>query len=181
MDSNITALIIAVVGIIGTLSSALLTQRSANNSKIRELERADEQRREERLYQAQSAAIEARRTCCAALNTAARLYQTELTNYLHALNAGDLAAELGERVEEARLEHRARHSEAQMILPDPVLTSAGAVNGHLGRLYGVLKRLDFGNPEPGETLAVAEAMRAASWDLLAEMRAVMRRDLGVAP
>lgn len=181
MSSTTSALVIAFLGITGTLASGLLTQRSANSSKMRELERADQQRREERAYQAEQAAVETRRTCYATLNTAARLYQTELTNYLHALNVGELTGELRERLEEARLEHRARHSEAQMIFPDPVLASAGAVNGHLGKLYGILKRLDLGNLEPGETLEIAEVMREKSWDLLAAMRAVMRSDLGIAP
>lgn len=180
MSSSTSALIIALMGISGTLASALLTQRSANKNKMRELERADQQRREDREYQAQQATIEARRACYVALNTAARLYQTELTNYLHALNSSQATAGLHEQVEEARREHRARHAEAQMVLPDVVLTAAGAVNGHLGKFYGLLRRLDLGTPEPGETIEGAESLRARSWDLLAEMRAVIRRDLGVA-
>ena len=80
MSPATSVLVIALVGIAGTLASALLTQRSANSSKIRELERVDEQRREDRAYQAEQAAIEARRSCYVALNIAARLYQTTLTN-----------------------------------------------------------------------------------------------------
>jgi hypothetical protein len=181
LNPSTSALVIALVGIAGTLSSALLTQRSANNSKVRELEWADQQRREDRTYQAKQAAVEARRTCYVALNIAARLYQTALTNYFVAVRAGAVTDEIRAEVDEIRRDHRARHAEAQMLVPDPVLVAASAVNGNLGNLYGILRRLDLGAPEPGETIEVADEMRARIWDLLAEMRSVMRFDLGIAP
>ncbi|MEU5482843.1 hypothetical protein [Streptomyces mirabilis] len=181
MSSSTSALVIALVGIAGTLASALLTQRSANNSKIRELERADRQRAEDRAYQAEQAAIEARRTCYVALNIAARLYQTALTNFLVAIRAGTVTDEIRTDVDDMRRDHRARHAEAQMLVPDAVLTAAGAVNSHLSNLYGILRRLDLGEPEPGETIEVAAVMRVETWDLLSAMRTVMRHDLGIAP
>jgi hypothetical protein len=181
MGSSTSALIIALMGITGTLVSALLTQHSANNSKLRELERADQQRQEERTYQAEQTTIEGRRACYAELNIAARLYQTALTNYLVALRLGAPSDEIRANVEETRLAHRVRHAEAQMVLPDSVLETAGAVNGNLGKFYGILKSIDLGNADSNETLETAEARRVRSWDLLAEMRAGMRRDLGIAP
>lgn len=181
MSSTTSALLIAFLGIVGTLASALLTQHSANNSKRRELEHADRQRREEREYQARQEAVEARRACYVALNTAARLFLTELANYLYDLQAGKPTDAAREKVEEARREHRARHAEAQMIVPDPVLTAAREVNSQLGALYGVLKRIDSGSPEEGETVEEADDMRLKAWEPIATMRTVMRRDLGIAP
>jgi hypothetical protein len=148
---------------------------------MRELERLDQQTREERAHQNEQTLIETRRGCYVALNTAARIYQTELTNYIYALTAEDVPEDQRQRVEESRLDHRARHAEAQMILPDPVLDRAGAVNRNLGQLYGILKRIDSGAAGSADTLTEAETRRQMSWDLLAEMRAEMRRDLGVAP
>lgn len=174
-----SALLIAVMGIVGTLASALLTQYSANNSKRRELEYADRQQREEREYRALRDTIEARRACYVTLNTAARLYLTELANYLYSLQAGKPTDEFRDKVEEARREHRARHAEAQMIVPDAVLAAAGEVNRRLGTLYGVLKRIDRGSPEAGETIEEADEMRLKAWEPLANMRVVMRRDLGI--
>lgn len=181
MSPSTSALVIALVGIAGTLASALLTQRSANSSKIRELERVDERRREDRAYQAEQAAIEARRSCYVALNIAARLYQTALTNYLVAIRAGAVTDEIRTDVDEMRREHRSRHAEAQMVVPDSVLEAAGAVNGNLGKFYGILKSIDLGTANADETIEAAEARRVRSWDLLREMRAAMRRDLGIAP
>ncbi|MFF1275109.1 hypothetical protein ACFVZC_17085 [Streptomyces marokkonensis] len=181
MSSSISALVIAFAGIAGTLTSGLLTQRSANNNKLRELERADQQRREDRTYQAEQAAVEARRTCYVSLNIAARLYQTALTNYLVAIRAGAVTDEIRTDVDEMRREHRARHAEAQMVVPDSVLETAGAVNSNLGKFYGILKSIDLGTASPSEAVEAAEARRVKSWDLLGEMRAVMRQDLGIVP
>lgn len=181
MSSSTSALVIAVLGITGTLASALLTQYSANKTKMRELERADQQRREERAYQVEQAAIESRRACYVALNIAARLYQTALTNYFVAIRAGVVTDEIRNDVDVMRRDHRARHAEAQMMLPDAVLKTAGAVNGNLGQFYGILKEIELGAAASNEILETAEARRARSWDLLGEMRASMRRDLGIDP
>ncbi|MFE1841839.1 hypothetical protein [Streptomyces sviceus] len=180
MSPSTSALVIALVGIAGTLASALLTQRSANHNKLRELERADQQRLEDRAYQAQQAALEARRSCYVALNIAARLYQTELTNYLAAIIAGNVTDELRTSVDEMRREHRSRHAEAQMVVPDSVLEKAGAVNGNLSQFYGILKAIDAGTATPSDTVEAAESRRLRSWDLLGEMRAAMRHDLDIA-
>ena len=181
MSPSTSALVIALLGITGTLASALFTQRSANNIKIRELERADRQRQEERVYETEQAAIASRRACYVALNIAARLYQTALTNYLVAIRSSAVTDEIRADVDEMRRDHRARHAEAQMVVPNPVLIAAGTVNSHLSNLYGILRRLDLGEPETGETIEVAVEMRVGTWDLLSEMRTVMRSDLGIAP
>ncbi|MGW4674377.1 hypothetical protein [Streptomyces sp. NPDC004324] len=168
------------MGIVGTLTSALLTQHSTNNNKLRELERADQQRRDERVYETEQATIESRRACYVALNIAARLYQTALTNYLVAIRSGAVTDEIRTDVDETRREHRARHAEAQMLVPDAVLVAAGTVNSHLSNLYGVLRRIDIGESEQGETIEVAAEMRSGTWAVLSAMRTIMRRDLGVA-
>ena len=113
------------------------------------------------------------------LNTAARLYLTELANYLYGLQEGKPTDGFRDKVEEARREHRARHAEAQMIVPDAVLAAAGEVSRRLGTLYEVLKRIDRGGPEAGETIEEADEMRLKAWGPLANMRAVMRHDLGI--
>ncbi|MGA5821324.1 hypothetical protein ACPC54_26060 [Kitasatospora sp. NPDC094028] len=179
MDTATSALAVACMGIVGTLASGLLTHRSARKNKLQELEHADRQKDVERSHDARKAHLEARRAAYISLNGAARSYQTELTNYLHAHRAGEVSDEVREEVEGARREHRASHAEGQMILPDEILEVASAVNLHLGRLYGVLRRLDLGNPGAGETVELADSMRARSWDLLAAMRLAMRADLGV--
>ncbi|MFZ4275633.1 hypothetical protein ACOZFM_23365 [Streptomyces arboris] len=175
----IISLIVALMGIGGTLASAFMVQRNTNRLREIELRQANEVRMEERSHAEKNAGLESRRACYVSLNIAARLYQTQLTNLLVALQGELTSDEIRGNVEEARKEHRARHAEAQMVVPDEVLTHAGKVNSHLGNFYGVLRRLDLGTSASGETLELAEEMRSEVWKEIADMRHAMRRDLGI--
>ncbi|BAU88163.1 hypothetical protein SLA_7297 [Streptomyces laurentii] len=57
--------------------------------------------------------------------------------------------------------------------------SASEVNKALSGLYGHVRRLERDEPEPGETREAALRAQAEIWDLLRDMRTMMRRDLGV--
>jgi hypothetical protein len=171
MDVNGTgALVVAVVGVIGTLASALLTQRAAERSRIRE---------QERVEQARARAEEAgeRRACCVALNAASRQYLAALTDQLHALARAEDPRAARQRLTEARDLHRGVYAEAQMLLPDPVLALAGEVTHALGTLYGRLRRLDDGARRADDTLDAARGEVDALWDQLRELRRGMRADL----
>ncbi|MFF4161301.1 hypothetical protein [Streptomyces sp. NPDC001678] len=183
MNGSVIPVVIAFLGILGTLVSGLMTQRLAEKAKAKELEHAERQRVDERRYEAESAAAEALRACYVMLNTASLDYHSELNNFWYSLQAGCATDELRSRLDDARREHRARHSEAQMRVPDDVLTIAHEVNLGLSRLYGVLKRLDGGIPprQEDESLEQARTQINGAWDQLNEMRRVMRRSLGVAP
>ncbi len=171
MDVNgAGALLVAVVGVVGTLVSALLTQRAAEHSRIRE---------QERVERARARAEEAgeRRACCVALNAASRQYLAALTDQLHALARGEDARAVRQRLTEARDLHRDVYAEAQLLLPDAVLAAAGEVTHALGTLYGRLRRLDDGVPRPGDSLDAARGEVDALWDQLRELRRGMRADL----
>ncbi|MEU1372116.1 hypothetical protein ABZ442_00450 [Streptomyces triculaminicus] len=115
-------IVVAVVGIAGTLLSALLTQRSANLIRLRELEQTNRQRAEEREHALLQARLEARRACYASLNAAALDYLTVLSNVSYALEAGNVSDEMRSELDQARRDHRARHADAQMVLSDTVVT-----------------------------------------------------------
>jgi hypothetical protein len=175
-------LVIAFLGIVGTLVSGLMTQRLAEKAKSKELDRSERQRVEERQYETKRAMEEAVRTCCIMLNTASLEYHSELNNFWYALRSGRVTDDLRSRLDDARREHRARYSEAQMRVPDDVLASADDVHRRLSRIYGVLKRLDGGIAprRKGESLEQAHAQIVELWDQLSEMRRIMRRSIGVA-
>ncbi|MFJ6938403.1 hypothetical protein [Streptomyces sp. NPDC101132] len=157
----------------GTLGGSFLTQRVAERAKRRELAlvRAQEEARETR---------QLRRTCYVELNRDARQFTTALNRHLHVMRErgvgeADIAA-----LDEAKAAHRDRYSEAQMIAPDEVLARASAVNRALNAVYGQVRRLERGEPEPGESVDAAGRAREEVWELLRSMRAAMRHDLGVA-
>ncbi|APY90173.1 hypothetical protein DCW30_35380 [Streptomyces alfalfae] len=186
------ALAVAVVGVIGTLGAALLTQSRADRLKRHELEAMARQQREERAHAehvrqqearlvARREMIDLRRACYISLNTTARQYQTAQINLMHALRARDdaEACTCVEQLEERRLVLRDSYAEAQMILPRAVLEDARAANQQLNNTYGLLKRMVAGgHPNAGE-LDALHIETEMSWALLSDLRAAMRHDLGV--
>ncbi|MFD7500720.1 hypothetical protein [Streptomyces sp. NPDC059850] len=156
---------------LGTLLSALLTQRAAERSRQREQERAER-------AAARARDVEERRTCYVALNTASRQYLAALTDHMHALLRAEDPRAVRQRLTEARDLHRDVYAEAQMRLPDPVLALAGDATHALGGLYGRLRRLDDGVPHPDDSLDAAQGEIDALWERLRELRRGMRADLG---
>ncbi|MFE7107970.1 hypothetical protein ACFU98_40265 [Streptomyces sp. NPDC057575] len=172
MDIGVlTALLVAVVGVIGTLMSALLTQRAADRSRQREQDRAEEVR--DRRAEAHE-----RWSCYVALNTSGRHYLAALTDQLHALDREAALPSVRQRLTDARDQHREVYAEAQMRLPERVLEHAGAVSHGLGAVYGMVRRLDEGLPRPGDSATAAQEGIEVLWARLREMRREMRADLG---
>ncbi|WP_405011678.1 hypothetical protein [Kitasatospora sp. NBC_01539] len=179
MDAATSALAVAGIGIIGTLTSGVLIQMGSRKTRMRELEHADRQKDADRSHASKVSDFEARRSSYISLNSAARHYQTELANYLHAQRGGVSVHEAREAVEEARQIHRARYAEAQMMFQDEILRHASAVNRHLGDTYGILRRIEAGRATEAENFELAQNMRVRGWEIIAAMRAAMRVDLGV--
>ncbi|MGX4689411.1 hypothetical protein [Streptomyces sp. JNUCC 63] len=181
MDTAVAGLLAAAVGVAGTLGSAWLTQRRGDALRREEWERMDRVRRTELEAQRADTGREARRAAYTELNAAARHYLATLSDHCHALRAGGdgTSQESLTAMETARVEYRRRYAEAQMIVPDAVLTEVRRANHCLGGVYGGLVRLTRGTARDGDDLtAVRDAIRGG-WDVLARMRAAMRTDLGV--
>lgn len=171
MDAGLlTSSVVAVVGVVGTLLSALLTQRAADRSRQREQERAEArwERRSE---------VRERRACYVALNASVRHYLAALTDQVHALGREGELPLVRQRLTEARDQHREVYAEAQMRLPEGLLDLAGGVSHDLGTVYGMVRRLDDGVPRPGDTPAAVEAGIDALWERLRETRREMRRQI----
>ncbi|WP_326691475.1 MULTISPECIES: hypothetical protein [unclassified Streptomyces] len=169
---DVGAVLIAVAGVGGTLGGALLTQRGADRAKRRELEmtHAFEEAREHR---------ELRRSCYTELHRDARQFSTALSRHLYVMRDRTAEAEDIRALEETKDTYRDRWSEALMIASDTVIPSAHDVNEALTLVYGQVKRLEQGNPRPGETLRSAAEAQHSLWSLIDAMRESMRSDLGV--
>ncbi|HET6856758.1 MAG TPA: hypothetical protein VFH94_06660 [Streptomyces sp.] len=164
-------MIIAVAGVAGTLGGSLLSQRGSERAKRREIEliRGHEDIRENRTL---------RRACYVELNRDARQFTTALNRHLHVMRERGAEDADDAALDEAKNAHRDRYSEAQMIAPEEVLALASVVNQALNRVYGQVKRLERGAPEPGETMDSAARAQYDVWDMLRTMRTAMRHDLG---
>ncbi|MFF9210941.1 MULTISPECIES: hypothetical protein [unclassified Streptomyces] len=192
MSADWVGLGTAVVGVVGTLGAALLTQNRADRTKRLELQAAAEQRQEERqhaqaLLQAEQAQVrrretlELKRRCYIDLNTASRQYVTSMTNYLHALRRDvDVDACL-EQLEASRSAYRDRYAEAQMIAPRrPVLDAASAAKSRLNTAYGKVKRLGPSlSGHVDELQALENELHRDVWPRVGAQKSAMRADLGI--
>ncbi|MGJ5805960.1 hypothetical protein ACSCB1_43825 [Streptomyces europaeiscabiei] len=165
-------MIIAVAGVAGTLGGSILTQRGSERARRREIElvRGHEEIRENRSL---------RRACYVELNRDARQFTTALNRHLHVMRERGLEEPDVDALEAAKNAHRDRYSEAQMIAPDEVLKQASVVNQALNKVYGQVKRLERGDPGPGETMETAAQAQYEVWGILRAMRTTMRHDLAV--
>ncbi|MFE3205713.1 hypothetical protein [Embleya sp. NPDC059237] len=162
----------AVAGVVGTLLSALLTQRAADRRRQREQEWA------ERVLDRRSEARELR-SCYVALNTAVRHYLAALTDQLHALGHEEDLRSARLRLTAARDRHRDVYAQAQIWAPEQVLDIASDLGRDLGTVYGMVRRLDDGVPRPGDSPTAARESIDALWDRLREMRRRIRAEPGM--
>jgi hypothetical protein len=183
--ADFTVVTVAVLGLAGTLSAPLLTQRIAARAKQQEFELQRDQRREEAANAQRQDAFSERRAVYAKLNTAARRYTQALRNYLRAIADGPATEQDRADLAAARQAFRDVYSDAQMILPDRVLDGAAVVNANLGEAYGMIRRLEAAAVRTAGTEA-DEAVKAAHhfctvtvYDHVGDLRQLMREDLGV--
>jgi type II secretory pathway pseudopilin PulG len=188
MDSGVTTVLVAVIAVLGTLLSAVLTQLigARNNREAREQARVD--RHEEREIEEKRLDFVERRTTYTQLNTEMRKYRRELSNYLHLIRAGGATDEALGDLQNVRRSYSEHYADAQMIVSDDVFAAARRVNRGLLDVYGMTRRLD------GSGLAgVTEEARADSEETvdsaltyldhvmqdMNRFRGITRADLGV--
>ena len=179
MSADILTLAVAIVGVLGTLASALLTQTLSLRAKRLEIDEQRRQRLEEREEARRRTSFTDRRESCIALNMEARRFRQALKNCLF-----EGVDKRGDELEETRQAFTRRYGEAQMVLPDAVLEAAGAANGRLAEGYGKVKAVQQpGSPPIGtsDREKLEDFLNQEVGAELRRLRQAMRRDLGAAP
>ncbi|WP_405647856.1 hypothetical protein [Streptomyces sp. NBC_00019] len=169
MTAAVTAMITAVVGVLGTLFAPVLSQRLTSRQRAEEAELAEHRR-----------LFADRRTAYTGMNRASRQFHTLLKDALHRLRDDVYTDHDREQLEEVRREYRDRYAEAQMVVPERILQASRAVNQVLAGIDAVVKRLDRGRARDGESAVQALLDLKEAEPRLSEMRRLMREDLGVA-
>lgn len=169
MGATTAAMITAIVGVLGTLLAPLVAQWATKRQRAQERQ-SEESRR----------LFEERRAAYTAMNRASRHFHTMLKDALHRLRDGVYTGDDRARVEEARRDYRDRYAEAQMIVPETVLTASRELNVVLAGIDATAKRIDRGLSREGETADQALLDLKAAEPALTTMRRIMREDLGVA-
>ena len=117
MSSATVSLVVAVVGVCGTLASAIATLLLSQRAKLQELKYAERQR----LAEQDAAKKQQLRSCYVQLNANDRNYRDALLAYAYALRAGSPSEAESAEVSTARRAQRDARAEAQMAVSDEVL------------------------------------------------------------
>jgi hypothetical protein len=178
MSTAVLALVVAIVGVVGTLASALLTQTLSLRAKRLEIDEQRRQRLEQRDEESQRTEFKDRRDSCIALNMEGRRFRQALKNCLF-----EGVDKRGAELDEARQAYTSRYGEAQMILSDAVLKVAKVATGRLAEAYGKVK----GSQQPGcPPIGLSDREKLERFldrevaSALRQLRQAMRSDLGVA-
>jgi hypothetical protein len=177
MSTQVLALVIAIVGVLGTLASALLTQAISLRAKRVEIEAQHALHVEQRDEERQRAAFADRRAACLALNMEGRRFRQALKNCIY---EGEEMR--GEELEQARLAFTSRYGEAQMILSDIVLKFASIATGRLAEAYGKVKAAQQSGSAKARLSDRESIERFLDHEVasaLRKLRQEMRRELGV--
>jgi hypothetical protein len=177
MSTEFLALVIAIVGVLGTLTSALLTQTLSLRAKRFEIDEQRQQRVEQRDEERHRTEFKDRRDSCIALNMAGRHFRQALKNCLF-----EGVDKRGAELEEARQAFTSRYGEAQMILSGTVLKVASVASLRLAEAYGKVKGSQPpGSPPigPSDREKLERFLDREVASVLRQLRHTMRRDLGV--
>jgi DNA-binding MarR family transcriptional regulator len=175
VSANTTAVVVAIVGVVGTLTSPVLSQRLYMRSRQQELDSQHQQRLEDRSYQKERSNFEDRRKSYVALNAAARSFRQALKNRIFE-PTDTMDAEL----ESARQKFGQRYSEAQLIAGQKVLDCAHSLSTRLAQTYGSVKKYtDSSIHEKSFQEEIHAELNGSVRDAIHALREVMRKDLGV--
>ncbi|GAA1178272.1 hypothetical protein [Pseudonocardia alaniniphila] len=179
MGGSLAALLIAALGVIGTLSSALLTQHVNARARMAELEHDHRTRRAEEDRGRRQALLDKRHACYVALNMADWQFHSTLLLHIDALRTGVDTERTNDSMEAARDAMREQWGEAQLVLPDALLPLAEKVNHILWKVYEMVRRIERGHAEVDESLERATTMLQKAKGQVFDLRKSMREDLGI--
>ncbi|GAA3122694.1 hypothetical protein GCM10010521_07240 [Streptomyces rameus] len=181
MSGATVSLIVAIVGVLGTLASTVITQALSQRAKLRELEQAERVRVAEQRASAEQQKVNQLRSCYVQLNARDRHYRDAMLAYAYALKSGPADTEAAE-VGSARRAQRDARAEAQMIASEGVLAVESRVNIQLTFAYRLLMEAARESESSARQTRLDHAIGLLDpvIEKLEHVRALMRVELGVA-
>jgi len=180
MNAGITALIISIVGVVGTLLASIVTQRLSAVARREELKqqrllRQDEYEREQR-----EKVLANKRICYVAMISTTRRYRLELMSYLYAVKQGAVNDEAGTRLQDARLAFAMSLAETQLTGTIPVLEALEPIRKGMAQGYAETRELEQRSlPESASSFEEIRTFLLKLWDEWPTAYAAMRSDLRV--
>jgi len=180
MSGATVSLIVAIVGVFGTLASAVMSQVLTQRAKLRELELAEVVRVAQERDAEKRRRSDQLQSCYVQLNAQDRHYRDAMLAYAYALRSGSADVEAAE-VSGARRAQRDVRAEAQMMASLEVLTVEGRVNNRLTVAYRRLMEAAREADSSARRARLDEVIDLldAVIEKLGHVRALMRVELGV--
>lgn len=178
VGAEVTSLVVALVGVLGTLTATFASQRAT--LKVKKLESAERtlERAEERSEADRRAALDEKRAAYVTLNTSTRRLYTLIHDCLVDRHLG-LAVDEAE-LEAARADFLAIRARAPMLLPDRALRVATEVFAGFGPAYRVAARRRLEVSDDAEAYRKFHAwVNGPLLESVTLLQDVLREDLGV--
>lgn len=180
MNISAGAIIIAIVGVLGTLGAAIIGQLLSARARREDFEIQRSRQQEDYIHQRQEAELANKRSSYIAIIASSRTYRIELMNYLYMVKHETVDSTARSDLHEARRIWLANFSEVQIVATLQVLSTIEPVGTGLAKAYRATKHLEAGEPGPDESFEEIDRYLSGLWDHWGNMREAMRRDLGVA-
>ncbi|MEU1123826.1 hypothetical protein ABZ371_09650 [Streptomyces sp. NPDC005899] len=156
----------------------MVTQRFTQQVHRREQDRIERHRHEDLVRARASRLLEERQVAYVRFSAAARTTRDVLAACMHDMRrAGALDDARREELKQRWDAYVAQHAETHIIASNEVLGVVGLVNGALRKIHGLVKRLDTGPRNAGDSVDVLEERIDDLWPSLVALREAMRYDL----
>jgi len=180
MTASSTALVIAIVGVCGTLFAPIVSQTLSKRARREEFELQRKQRVEEYDRDHRKESLADKRNCYLSAMLTARRYRQELMNHLHVVNKNRTSDVSSEQLEDARHAYNSSFAELQLTGTKPVIDAMEPVRVRLARSYEGIKNLEEGQPRPGQSFDELKEALLMIWDdEWPSVITAMRADLGI--
>ncbi len=176
MSTGVIALLVAVVGVTGTLLAPITTAWVSSRSRRQEFELQQRSDQTQRHIDDVQANLERRRDIYVALNSGARRYRFRMMEDLYALRSG---ADADPATEVVRVEFQDTYAQAQMLVPDEVLRCCQTVRVALAEARKLMASLTGDAALDQQMWQEAHSFLIQMWDAIGVMQLAMRQDLGI--
>lgn len=179
VSADTSAVLIATVGVLGTLGAPIVSQWLATRTKRVDFEMRKSERLDDfRLTQGQTDAAN-KRACYIAFMVNARRYRLGVTNYLDKVKVGAVDKAERDELGAARRAYLESFAEIQLTASLQALAAIQPFNDGLSEAYRAAKQFENQGPKPGGSVEEVKAFLDKLWDQWNDMREAMRNDLGV--
>jgi hypothetical protein len=170
VSEDFGALVLALVGVLGTLSASIVTQILSARNQSRAFGLQIRREREQEMQ-----AI--KRACYVAMFANSRRYRVELMNYLYAIRAKAVNDGARAALEEARRAYSTSVAETELTADAEVLTAIKQVDKVLAGSFARIKALEREGPQSNSSFEEVMSTLGTFWDLWPSLQDALRREL----